>query len=296
MDRIHSLQVTKQYQEAKNSCEALLRGELKHRCENAEFWIQFAHIEEVCVLWASFRIECWQSGFRRWSVWSRMYLLALLSIWAPYAFSRMCLWVFHKEGYACICRERAGWGGDCGGVRFLSGWAGQNYVCAHVVCQCSREEQECGSVQQEGERRGKGNRSPGRVTEKGSNVKHKKGRVVHKREKKLSRRTKQQEFSSDSESFTIVLSDSDTSSPDADSKCETPKSQLSPYRSRRLREERTPISVRKSPRLHNHVDYGKMLWWSICNLWHNKQLFLVRTLKELSIASYISTPLAMEWC
>ena len=90
-------------------------------------------------------------------------------------------------------------------------------------------------------------------------MKHKKGRVVHKREKKLARRTKQQESSSDSESFTIVLSDSDTSSPDADSKCETPKSQLSPYRSRRLREERTPISVRKSPRLHNHVDYGKML-------------------------------------
>ena len=114
-------------------------------------------------------------------------------------------------------------------------------------------------MQQEGERRGKGNRSPGRVIEKGSNVKHKKGRVVHKREKKLARRTKQQESSSDSESFTIVLSDSDTSSPDADSKCETPKSQLSPYRSRRLREERTPISVRKSPRLRNHVDYGKML-------------------------------------
>ena len=109
-------------------------------------------------------------------------------------------------------------------------------------------------VELEDQRRGKGSRSPGRVTEKDSDEKPKKGRVVHKREKKPSRRTKQQESSSDS-----VLSDSDSNSADADSECETPTSQYSPYRSRRLREERTPISVRKSPRLRNHVDYGKML-------------------------------------
>lgn len=49
MDRIHALITTNKPAEAKNACENLLKGELKHRCENAEFWITYASIEKVYV-------------------------------------------------------------------------------------------------------------------------------------------------------------------------------------------------------------------------------------------------------
>ena len=50
MDTIHLLITTGKHIEAKNACENLLKGELKHRCENAEFWITYASIEKVWIL------------------------------------------------------------------------------------------------------------------------------------------------------------------------------------------------------------------------------------------------------
>lgn len=44
MDTIHLLITTGKHIEAKNACENLLKGELKHRCENAEFWITYSSI------------------------------------------------------------------------------------------------------------------------------------------------------------------------------------------------------------------------------------------------------------
>lgn len=47
MKHIHSLVEDKQYIKAKEECEAVCSGELKHRCENASFWITLAAIEKV---------------------------------------------------------------------------------------------------------------------------------------------------------------------------------------------------------------------------------------------------------
>lgn len=50
MDTIHSLINSKKLVEAKNACKSLLEGELKHRCENAEFWITYVSIEKAMYL------------------------------------------------------------------------------------------------------------------------------------------------------------------------------------------------------------------------------------------------------
>ena len=57
MKHIHSLMEEKQYTKAKEECEALCSGELKHRCENASFWNMLADIEKVVFVIVSNGIE-----------------------------------------------------------------------------------------------------------------------------------------------------------------------------------------------------------------------------------------------
>ena len=47
MDTIYKLRGEKRYEEAKQLFEEMLKGDLKYRCDNAEFWISYATNERV---------------------------------------------------------------------------------------------------------------------------------------------------------------------------------------------------------------------------------------------------------
>ena len=47
MDTIYKLRTEKRYEEAKQLFEEMLNGDLKYRCDNAEFWICYATNERV---------------------------------------------------------------------------------------------------------------------------------------------------------------------------------------------------------------------------------------------------------
>lgn len=61
---IYKLHAEKRYDEAKRICMEMLAGDLKYRCNNAEFWICYAMIERVRSRWEKGLIICRRLGLQ----------------------------------------------------------------------------------------------------------------------------------------------------------------------------------------------------------------------------------------
>lgn len=48
MDKLRKMITDEDYLEARKLCETITSGDLKYRCDSAEFWVLYAQSEKVC--------------------------------------------------------------------------------------------------------------------------------------------------------------------------------------------------------------------------------------------------------
>lgn len=64
MEKMKELLNNQKYSEVKHLCESLLSGDLKYRCDNADFWIMYVSAEKVFeFLIGIIIVENWKSRF-----------------------------------------------------------------------------------------------------------------------------------------------------------------------------------------------------------------------------------------
>ena len=68
MEKMKELLNNQKYSEVKQLCESILSGDLKYRCDNADFWIMYVSAEKVFeFLIGIIIVENWKSRF-----WNRV--------------------------------------------------------------------------------------------------------------------------------------------------------------------------------------------------------------------------------
>ena len=64
MEKMKEMLKNQKYSEIKQLCESILSGDLKYRCDNADFWIMYVSAEKVFeFLIGIIIVENWKSRF-----------------------------------------------------------------------------------------------------------------------------------------------------------------------------------------------------------------------------------------